>query len=209
MKVTFYTHKQVPFYGINEKIRKIQSQIENKVPHLGNDTFTPSQSPEKTIIIENYYESENKKGDSGLLGESRNGSAAAEGAVSGVTTGSTIEGTKAVAQKIKNGKGDVNADSKESIDPDSDTPVNLLDQEEEINNSKDNDIDCSDSNPGLENDTELEINKPEIELDNGLEEVDIDPDIDPDIEPDIDTDIDIDTDFDVPELDIGDFDLDW
>ena len=208
MKVSLYTQGHIPFYGINEAIKKIQSQIENKIPPLGNDTFTPSQSSDKTVIIENYYESgQNKNGNSGFIGEPRNGSAAAEGAVSGVTTGSAIEGTKAVAQKIKNGKGEAATDTKESIDPDSNTPVDLSDNDEEISSSQDtkytadNDMDNTDTNNETGNDTELEMDKPDTELEPDIDGTDIEPDTDIDVDTDVDIDTDIEPEFDIDDID--------
>lgn len=198
MKVTFYTQTPVSFHGINDVIRKTQEQIQKKFPTVEQDSFTPSQNGEQTIIIEHYYENgQNKDNTSNLYSQTKSGGAAAEGAVSGVTAGGAIEGTKAFAQKVKGAKSEAATDDSKSVDTDTNAEVDLSDspdkaETEDLNIEK-NDIDDSVDNV---EDVDKDI---EPELD------DIDPELDPDIDvdPDIDIDIDIDPEIDIePELDI-------
>ena len=97
MRISFNAiNHATSFKGINEAINRIRSQIQNG-GFVPGDTFTKAQD-NGTVIIENYYE----KGQStDIQPQSSKGGAAVEGAVSGTTSGSAIEGTKSVAEKIK------------------------------------------------------------------------------------------------------------
>lgn len=200
MKVTLNTLKPVSFYGINSKIERIKSQLQNKTSPFGQDSFTKTQSAEQTVIIENYYEGgQNKDNTSGLYSQPRNSNAAAEGAVSGATTGGAIEGTKAIAQKVKDAK----AGAKETVDADSNTPVDLSDDPEE-NTTTGTGLEkehIENENTDTDIDTETEV-EPEVEPELEPEiEPEVDPELDTDIDTDVDADIDVDVEFD-PDLEI-------
>ncbi len=128
MKVSFFTTRQTTFRGINDVIRNAAAQASGRGTNpLSGDTFTPSSNNGGTVIIEHYHaapgennnqmngapkpgtygynDSLNGAPKPGTYGN-RSGSAAADGAVAGVTTGTTIEGTKAAAEKLKGSKGE-------------------------------------------------------------------------------------------------------
>ena len=108
MRINFnLNYSQIKFRGINDTIERIKNDI--KRGETGTDSFESSNG-EQTIIIENYYE---KNGDNSPNNEnfkslnnenkSNSGRMAAEGAISGATTGGAIEGTKSVVETIKDG----------------------------------------------------------------------------------------------------------
>ena len=199
MRISFNSaYCATPFKGINEAVNKIREQIENGKFSAG-DTFTKSQDG-GTVIIENYYE---KGQSSDINPQSSKGGAAVEGAVSGTTTGTAIEGTKSVAEKMKTKEGIKTEKSTDTVDSDDSTQVDLLDENDLQNGEVNNIID----------DNNLQENAPDIDSehigaydidDNNL---DIDnPDIDiPEIEgPEIEApDIDV-ADIDVSDIDVSD-----
>lgn len=206
MKVTFYTYRPVQFRGIHEAAEKIKSQFMNNGGLPTREGFVPVKD-NGTVIIENYYEGGKDKTDFSKMGNGRS-SAAAEGALSGATTGTAIEGTKSVAKKFKNGHEEIEKPQEGSIDTDDASSVNLLDEEGEAESAaKATD---PDSELSSEIDNEPEIDKPisEIEntegLDEGLNGVDIDipediegPGGDIDLGPEIEIEPDIDVDIDI------------
>ncbi len=192
MKISFYTTPIVTFRGINESMRRVSEQLKGgNFPNT--DTFTKAETDGNTIVIQNYNDNhtETTPRDDGQY-NSRNG--AVDGAVTGVTTGSGIEGAKAVAGKVKEGKSAQNKDT-QKVDDEF--------QEDDVNNAEETAKPLEDEDIEPENidvDTEQELNT----------ETDFEPetDIEPDVE--VDTDIDVDVDVDVdPDIDpdIGDIDL--
>ena len=183
MKILFNTvaTSNVNFRGINDAVNRIKQQIQNGGSLMG-DTFTKADDS-STVIIENYYEG-GKEASNITSQNSNKGGAAIEGAVSGTTTGSAIEGTKSVAEKIKGNK-------------------TVVDQ-------KSDDIDCSDCS---DIDSEHEINDVDDidDIDSELDgvddldsEIDLDSGIDVEVDPDIDVEVDLDMDAGDTVVDFGD-----
>lgn len=173
------TTGKVNFRGINDAVNRIKQQIQNGGALMG-DTFTKADES-STVIIENYYEG--GKESSNITSQNSNkGGAAIEGAVSGTTTGSAIEGTKSVAEKIKGDKSDI------------DKKVDSIDCDDY------NNIDLNDETDGLENVENIDNID---DINSVIDEIDVDSEID--IDPDIDVDIDAgDIDAGDIEVDLGD-----
>lgn len=225
MKVTFNTYRPIQFRGIHEAAEKIKSQFMSNGGMPLRDGFVPVKDS-GTVIIENYYEGGKDRTDFSKMGSSR-GSAAAEGVVSGATTGTAIEGTKSVAKKFKSASGEIEKSHESSVDTDDASSVNLLDEgneaesaektleknnESELSSEIDKDSEVSEEtlNEGIEETDGLGesesiegIDEDFDELNgvdgvDGLDDVDVDPEID--IEPEIDIDPEIDLDVDVLDI---------
>lgn len=221
MKVSFFTTRQTAFRGINDVIRNAAAQASGKgsTNPLSGDTFTPSSNNGGTVIIEHYHaapgENNNQMNGApkpGTYGNS-SGSAAADGAVAGVTTGTTIEGTKAAAEKLKSSKGekvqkeDPTTETEHSAE---DTPVDMTDEAAAENQANPTETDNTDFAGDTDIDTDIDIDT-DVDVNPDVD-VEVDPDVDfePEIDPeiDIDPDIDIDPEIDItPEIDIPDIDI--
>lgn len=190
MKISFYTTPIVTFRGINESMRRVSEQLKGgNFPNT--DTFTKAETDGSTIIIQNYNDNrtENPQRDISQY-NSRNG--AVDGAVTGVTTGSGIEGAKAVVRKVKDGKSAQNNDT-QKVDDEF--------KEDDVNNSEDTAKPFDDED--IESDN-METPEQDIDTEQELDtETDFEPetDIEPDVDTDVDTDIDIDPDVE-PDIDI-------
>ena len=193
MRITFNTYHPTQFRGINEALNKIKSQINSNVGGIsGREGFTPAQDG-GTVIIENYYEGGKDKTDFSQYSSGR-GTAAAEGAVSGATTGTAIEGTKNVANKIKHSGENVEKPDENAIDTDDTSSIDLLGEDKNVtaaDTETGDNIDVEGSNEGSDIDHEIDAD-PDIDT---IPDIDTDPDID--MVPDIDIDPEIDVDIDV------------
>lgn len=194
MKISFYTTPIVTFRGINESMRRVSEQLKGgNFPNT--DTFTKAETDGSTIIIQNYNDNrtENPQRDISQY-NSRNG--VVDGAVTGVTTGSGIEGAKAVVREVKDGKSAQNNHTKKIDDEFKEDDV--INSEDTAKPLDDEDIESENiETPEQDIDTEQELDT-ETDFE---PETDIEPDIDTDIDTDVGTDIDIDPDVE-PDIDI-------
>lgn len=198
MKISFYTTPIVTFRGINESMRRVSEQLKNgNFPNT--DIFTKAEPDGSTIIIQNYNDNRTESSQRDINPYNTR-SGAVDGAVTGVTTGSGIEGVKAVARKVKEGKSAQNEDAQKVDDEFKEDDVN--NSEDTVKPLEDEDIEPENiENHEQDIDTEQELNaetdfEPETDIDTNVD-VDIDTGVDPDIDVDVDVDPDITPDIDI------------